>query len=272
MLRAFVLGVCLMMTTPGHAQSASKPIAASGDIDPARLNAAKPVIEKLWPLGTYRRMMDGTMSKMMDAMLEMSFGMKASDVDPTLGSKKGETTVGDMATDADPHFRERMRIGMDVMLREILPLMEKVEPVVRDNLTRVYARDFTVEQLDDMNRFLSTPTGQAYGKQWMMTFSDPEMIKSMQSFAPELIKAMPKIVKKVEKATAHLPKPPKPKAPEAEVSDDSEDVYASRDDWSDADKAEFEKLDARAVALNAELSAFATAAAARSKARMAAEK
>lgn len=272
MLRAFALGVSLLITTPGHAQWAQQPIPASGEIDPARLKAAKPVIEKLWPLGTYRRMMDGTMSKMMDAMLETSFGMKASDVDPTLDPKKGETSLGDMATEADPHFRERTRIGMDVMLREILPLMEKVEPVVRDNLTRVYARDFTAQQLSEMDSFLSTPTGQAYGKQWMMTFSDPEMIKSMQSFAPEMIKAMPKIIKKVEKATAHLPKPPKPKVQEDEGSDDSDDVFASRDEWSDEDKAEFEKLDTRAAALNAELSAFATAAEARTKARMAAEK
>jgi hypothetical protein len=273
MLRSFVLAAGLLFVSPAQAQTTAAAV-ESPALDPARLKAATPVVEKLWPLGTYRRMMDGTMSKMMDVMLETTFGMKASDVDPKHDPKKGDQSLGEMATLADPHFRERTRIGMDVMMREMLPLMEKVEPQVRDNLTRVYARDFTVEQLGEMDRFLSTPTGQAYGKQWMMSFADPEMMKSMQSFAPDLIKAMPKIMKKVEKATAHLPKPPKPKMEDAgvETSDESESVYASRDDWSDADKAEFDKLDARAVALNEELSAFAAAAAARTKARMAAEK
>lgn len=272
MLRVFLLSLGLLIASPGLAQTAPKDAAQGVEIDPARLKAATPVVEKLWPLGTYRRIMDGTMSKMMDMMFETTFGMKASDIDPQRDPKKDDQSLGQLAAEADPHFRERTRIGMDVMMREILPLMEKVEPSVRMNLARVYARDFTVTQLGEIDRFLGTPTGQAYGKQWMMSFSDPEMMKSMQSFAPELIKAMPKIIKKVETATAHLPKPSKPKASEDAQQDDSDDVYASRDEWSDADKAEFEKLDARALALNEELSAFSAAAAARAKARMAAEK
>ena len=45
-------------------------------LDPARLAAARPVIDALWPLGTYRRIMQGTMSKMMDGMMNQMFAMR----------------------------------------------------------------------------------------------------------------------------------------------------------------------------------------------------
>jgi hypothetical protein len=185
--------------------------------DPLRVIAAKPVIDKLWPLGTYRRMMDGTLSKMMDQVMASMFDMPASDmakaIDPTgeVAKAADGKSMGEMAVAADPHFRERMKITMDVMMREMIPLMEKVEPQVRSNLANIYARKFDSRQLREMDAFFTTPTGKAYAEQSMLAFIDPEMIKSMQSFVPEMMKAMPDIMKKAEKATAHLPPPPKNK-------------------------------------------------------------
>jgi hypothetical protein len=211
----FLAILALGLATPALAQTA--PVAtAETTYDPARLAAARPVVEKLWPIGTYRRMMDGTMSKLMDSMMESVMGMKASDiVAPVDKSGKatevlGNNSMSELATKADPNFRERTRLIMDAMMTGMIPIMEKIEPQVRDNLTKIYARRFTAGQLADMSAFFATPSGKAYAEQSMLVFMDPEMIQGMQAFVPELMKSMPDILKKAEEATKHLPPPPKP--------------------------------------------------------------
>jgi hypothetical protein len=206
---AALLGSALPQTV--FAQTPSTEAAA---IDPARLAAARPVIDRLWPLGTYRRMMGGTMNKMMDQLMATMFDMRAADMVGATGEDGkavGDKSMGDVAAEKDPHFRERMKITMDTMMGEMLPIMERMEPTIRDSLSKVYAGRFTVAQLGEINAFFATPTGKAFADQAMTMFMDPQVMKSVQGFAPELIKAMPQIMTKVEKATAHLPPVPKSK-------------------------------------------------------------
>lgn len=207
---ASMVGLALSASFPAFAQTS-----AENPIDPAALAAAAPVIDKLWPVGTYRRMMDGSMSKMMDQIMASMFEMRAADMagmtgDSKAAEKAGDASMGDLATKADPYFKERMRLTMNAITTEMIPLFDKVEPQVRESLKAIYARRFSAQQLDEMNAFFSTPTGKAYAGQAMLVYMDPEMIKAMQSFTPEIIKAMPGIMKKAEEATKHLPPPPKP--------------------------------------------------------------
>lgn len=205
------IGLCLLASVPASAQTAP----AVQQADPAALAAAAPVIDKIWPLGTYRRMMDGTMSKMMDQIMASMFDMRAADMAGMAGAdrkaveKVGDASVGELASKADPYFKERVRLTMNAMTTEMIPLFDKIEPQVRESLKKIYARRFTVEQLGEMNAFFSTPTGKAYAEQAMLVYMDPEMVQAMQSFAPEIMKAMPGIMKKAEEATKHLPPPPK---------------------------------------------------------------
>lgn len=213
-LAIFALGIA----TPALAQQVPSTVVENA-ADPARIAAAKPVIDKLWPVGTYRRMMDGSMSKIMDSMMESMMGMKASDIiGPMDKSGKaseaaGTKSMGELAMTADPNFRERTRLMMDAMMSGMIPIMEKIEPQVRENLTKIYARRFSAAQLADLGSFFATPSGKAYAEQSMLVFMDPEMIQGMQAFVPELMKSMPAILKKAEEATKHLPPPPKPAEP-----------------------------------------------------------
>jgi hypothetical protein len=211
--------LALGIATPAWAQQtpSTNSAVAENAPDPARIAAAKPVIEKLWPLGTYRRMMDGSMSKIMDSMMESMMGMRASDIVGPI-DKSGKATeavdgssMGEVAAKADPNFRERMKLTMDAMMSGMIPIMEKIEPQVVENLTKIYARRFSTAQLADMAAFFATPSGKVYAEQSMLVFMDPEMIQGMQAFVPELMKSMPDILKKAEEATKHLPPPPKPK-------------------------------------------------------------
>ena len=210
-LRQIALPLALLAAVPASAQT-TPPLAISKSHEAA----AARVVDKLWPLGTYRRMMDGAMSKMMDSMLESMFGLKAADMVPPEGKEAAQTPAGDktlleLAEEKDPHFRERMKITMDVMMRELVPLMEKIEPSIRNSLGGIYARDYNEAQLNEINAFLSTPTGQVFGQRWMMSMVDPEMVANMAKIAPTMMQEMPAIMKKIEAATAHLPPPPAPK-------------------------------------------------------------
>ena len=210
--------LALGIATPALAQKAPTTVVENA-ADPARIAAAKPVIDKLWPIGTYRRMMDGSMSKIMDSMMESMMGMKASDIiGPMDKSGKaseaaGTKSMGELAMKADPNFRERTRLMMDAMMSGMIPIMEKIEPQVRENLTKIYARRFSAAELADMGTFFQTPSGKAYAEQSMLVFMDPEMIQGMQAFVPELMKSMPDIMKKAEAATKHLPPPSKSAEP-----------------------------------------------------------
>lgn len=199
----------MAVAAPAMAETAPAPAVVSN----AHQAAAARVVDRMWPIGTYRRMMDGTMSKMMDSMMQTMFGMKASDIVPPDGKDAASKDTGDktllqMAEEKDPHFRERMKIFMDVMMREMIPLVEKIEPSVRESLTIIYARDYSESQLAELNTFLATPTGKLFGERWVMTFVDPEMAANMAKIAPTMMQAMPAIMKKVEVATAHLPPAP----------------------------------------------------------------
>jgi len=94
-----------------------------------------------------------------------------------------------------------------------------MEPRIRAALARTFARKFTLRQLDDLNAFFATPSGSVFAREYLMTFMDQEMMQEMMSFTPELMKALPEIMKKAEAATAHLPPPPKPETSETKTDE-----------------------------------------------------
>ena len=180
-------------------------------VNPARLAAAKVTVDYLFPLGTYERMMKGTMDQMMDSIISQSFDrpmaetMKGYGMDDEAIAEIGDVSINDMMLERDPHFKERMQISTKVMTNEMVDLMTAMEPAIRETLANIYARKFTPDQLAEMNAFFATDTGSAFARDYMMVFVDPEMMQSMMSFVPEMMQAMPAIMKKVEEATAHLP-------------------------------------------------------------------
>ena len=117
----------------------------------------------------------------------------------------GDASINDMMLERDPHFKERMQISTRIMTNEMVDLMTAMEPAIRETLANIYARKFTADQLAEMNAFFATETGGAFARDYMMVFVDPEMMQSMMNFVPEIMQAMPAIMRKVEEATAHLP-------------------------------------------------------------------
>ena len=211
MIRLSLAAVALTMTVPVMAQTAQPPVAAP---DPARLAAAEKAVAALVPKGIYVKMMRDQFPRMMDAMMAQMMGKTAAELGmPETPGENGKTMRESLAG-ADPHFEERTRIMTRVMSEEMGAMFDKIEPRVRAGLARAFARKFTTAQLDDLNRFFATPTGSVFAEQYLLTFMDPEVMEEMMAATPEMMKAMPAIMAKVEKATAHLPPPPAPKTSE----------------------------------------------------------
>lgn len=197
-MKALILAAALWGATSALAQTPAAPApAAVQPIDPARLALAEKSVAVLVPQGVYMRLMRQQFPAMMDAMLANM-----------------ETAVPggrEKARAADPAFDERMRIMTRVMGEELGPLMGRMEPSLRIGMARALAKRFDARQLNDLNAFFATPSGQAFGEQFISLFADPEIMGEMMKAMPMMLQEMPRIMKKVEAATAHLPKPPKPK-------------------------------------------------------------
>ena len=275
---------------------------ASVTSDPVRQALAETMAGKIIPPGSYEKMMKDMSVQLADTIIAQTLGMDAStfamakegDEAPTEGK-----TLGDLAAEADPNFKERMDIMMRVTFDEMGKLMSAMEPAARGALANVYARKYTVKQLTDMNGFFATPSGSTFAADFMSTFTDKEMMTAMMGQMPKVLEAMPEIMKKVEAATAHLPPPPKNEmamtngalpacAADGDTSDCTEADWAASAAGAAADaaaegaiaiaevvqRAEWSKADLKAVEkAEAELdAAYAKSSAAEIKASAAVEK
>lgn len=179
------------------------------DPDPARLAVARQTASGLFPQGVYGRMMTTLIDTMATRFLDMSeadFNAKDSKGKPASTQTMREAIAKD-----DPHFEERMAIIRRVLGEEMGKVSAILEPRMRDGLARSMARRFDAKQLADLNAFLATDSGKAFGEQNMAMWVDPDIIRGIFGSMPELIAIMPGVMQRIEKETAHLPKPKKGK-------------------------------------------------------------
>ena len=177
------------------------------DPAPARLALARATANGVLPNGTYAAMFEEMMGGLVDKVLDMNpadFARKGAK-----GKPADATSLRQQLGKDDPHFEERMTIARRVIGEELLKLSVVVEPRLRDGLARSIARRFDERQLADINAFLATDAGRAFGSQSMRLWVDPDVMRSMFQSFPDLIAAVPGAMIRLEAATAHLPKPKK---------------------------------------------------------------
>jgi Uncharacterized protein conserved in bacteria (DUF2059) len=246
----------------------AKTAAPAAPIDPARLAIAQKTVGKLIPSGTYKRMMKDMMDGMAGSFIQQMMGMDASALAKAAGAKEGGDdtkgkTFGELAAEKDPQFKERMDITMKVLFTEMGSLMNDMEPVVRDALSNIYARKYSVKELTDMYAFFATPSGAAFASNFMATFTDKEMIDASFGMMPKVLEAMPEIMKKVEAATAHLPPLPKSEtelaadaaadglaeaAADSYVNETGEEPWYNEESWTPAQRKKVAALSAKSEA------------------------
>ena len=193
-------------------QMFDKMFPAQPDPAPARLALSRTTVQGLLPDGTYGRMMGDMMDTLVDRVMSFSeadFGGKGKD-----GKPPSSETLRQAAIREDPHFEERMKIMRRVIAEEMIKISAVIEPKVREGLARSMARRFDEKQLGDINAFLATDSGKAYGRESMAMWVDSDVMRSVFTSMPDIIVALPGAMQRIDKETAHLPKPKKPKKDE----------------------------------------------------------
>lgn len=208
-MKTFLSAALLLVATPAVAAPVRPPTAAPAAtpaVDPQRLALARVTVDALFPIGTSARMIADMMSgSAMDRMLDLS--------PPDLGiagDKAPKTSLRAEMKKSDPHFEQRMAIIGRVIGEEMARLAPQIETPLRDGLAESVARRFTVGQLAEINRFFATDSGKAFGRELWLLWMDPAVFKGIIATMPVVMKEMPTVMKKVEAATAHLPKPKAP--------------------------------------------------------------
>lgn len=184
---------------------------ATPAVDPVRLAAARPVIDQIFPQGTYARAMRAALDQLTQMAADQLSGNGRTPPDPAAPGAAVRAALADVSAAEDPYAAERSRIVLRVVSDEMSSLMASFEPGVRDALTKAYARRFTVDQLTTLHAFFETPTGQAYARESVAITMGPDMVEATQAILPKIVEAMPGIMAKAETATKDLPPPPKHK-------------------------------------------------------------
>jgi len=200
------------VATTAQVGNEAAPAAAAVSVPAEGSALATDLAGKLFPYGTYRKMLGPAMTQMMsgmsDSMGAMPIGpfLKAAGLPESDAAKMDKATLGEIMAILDPAYKERMRRTMDGMFAAMIPLFEKLEPDLRAGLAVSLDKRFTATQLTDLRSFFATPTGSAFASQQMLLFMDPAVMGRMQTAMPKIMQELPGLIATAAKSTADLPK------------------------------------------------------------------
>lgn len=178
----------------------------------ARVPAAQSVVLKLFPEGTYSKMMDETMAPMMDAMMGNLAGSPAillnelTGMSPSALTSVDEGNLTQALTLLDPNAGARNAEMADMMTTLISNVVKSIEPSYRAGLARAYAVRFTAEELADLDAYFATTVGKKYASESFLIFADPQVMASMNETVPAVMQAMPQVMGNMEELSNKYPK------------------------------------------------------------------
>ncbi|MEP3422725.1 MAG: DUF2059 domain-containing protein [Erythrobacter sp.] len=165
-----------------------------------RLPAAMLVVSKLFPKGTYARMMDESMAPMIDAMMGDLGGNSAIALSQLTGlspldlSNLDAERLAKAVALLDPAAEERNSAMSRLMLTQIGEIMLEIEPAYRAGLARAYAVRFTNDELMDLSAYFETDVGKKYAAESFLVFADPQVMSSMNDMMPAMMERLPAIM------------------------------------------------------------------------------
>lgn len=187
-----------------------------GNADPlspeeeARLGPAMQVVIKLFPEGTYAKMMNETLTPMRESMMGGFASSPAialtglTGLSPSvLAEVEGDKLDAALAL-LDPDANARNTAMADAMFAVVSEVMADVEPAYRSGLARAYAVRFTAEELADLAAYFATPTGEKYAGESFLVFADPQVMESMNEVMPAVMQRMPGIMEVMGESAAQF--------------------------------------------------------------------
>ncbi|MEL7199907.1 MAG: DUF2059 domain-containing protein [Pseudomonadota bacterium] len=178
----------------------------------ARVPAAQAVVTKLFPVGTYAKMMDETMKPMFEGIMgEMGGGTpalalaKLTGLDPFALTDVDDANLEQALTLLDPQADARNAAMTDVTLNMLSGIFDKIEPAYRTGLARAYAVRFTQDELTELDAYFQTPVGAKYAAESFLIYADPQVMESMNEMMPLVMEAMPVMMAGMTEITEQYP-------------------------------------------------------------------
>lgn len=191
---------------------------AGPEPDPARMAAARVTVDTMFPSGAYGKAMTSFLDKMIDNGLNMSEADFAA-LAPAAKAKKGKpakppSTIPfrqDLAA-KDPNFDAKLAAVRAFMGTTMVKLGAAAEPKLRDGMARSLARKFDPVQIAEINAFLATPTGRAYGQEMVGLWFEPDVMRGAMATMPEMMRLLPDMMKDFSTLESQMKSLEKPKS------------------------------------------------------------
>lgn len=178
----------------------------------ARVPMAQSVVIKLFPEGTYVKMMDEAMGPMMDSMLGNIAGspaillMEMTGLSPSELSDIDNARLEAAVELLDPGAKARNAEIADMSMSLMSDIVVQIEPSYRAGLARAYAVRFTEAELTELDAYFATPVGSKYAAESFLIFADPQVMSAMNQMMPAVMEAMPAMMGDIGDIGARYPK------------------------------------------------------------------
>lgn len=171
----FVLALTCATLMPVAAMAqTTPPTSPTTAIDPVRLATAQKMLDQMIPAEKRMELVEAIIRPMM-ANMRQSFEQS-----PDLKKLFAEnpTARKEMLAFVDQETERSLRIARDSM------------PVMYDAMAIAYARQFTVDQLADIERFYGSPTGRALLDRMPAIISDPAVMAAQRAMMEKSLEGM----------------------------------------------------------------------------------
>jgi hypothetical protein len=173
---------------------------AGPEPEPARLAIARDATIRMFPKGAYAQAMNSFVDRTVDHVLSMSEADIADLAPPGKKSAKPSKPPSTeplrlTLTRKDPNFDAKLAAGKAFAQVMFTKVADVAEPRFREGMARSLARKFDARQLGEIQAFMATPTGAAYGRQMIGLWFEPDVIRGTFEAFPEIMRLMPELAK-----------------------------------------------------------------------------
>lgn len=173
---------------------------AGPEPEPARLAIARDATIRMFPKGAYAQAMNSFVDRTVDHVLSMSEADIADLAPPGKKSAKPSKPPSTeplrlTLTRKDPNFDAKLAAGKAFAQVMFTKVADAAEPRFREGMARSLARKFDARQLGEIQAFMATPTGAAYGRQMIGLWFEPDVIRGTFEAFPEIMRLMPELAK-----------------------------------------------------------------------------
>jgi hypothetical protein len=168
----------------------------------------------MMPEGFYGEMMSNMMDQIMEPMFDaMGDKIVEGQIKKQVGlyswelPELDEPQLDEISGILDPVAEQRMSLITTVMIDGMIGMFTKLEPAMREGMSRAYAVKFSEAELADINAFFATPSGNKYAAESMMLMADPQVMSGMMQSMPAIMEEMPALMAKLQEEEKKLPSP-----------------------------------------------------------------